>query len=401
MRRGVALVVGLLAGVALLTPPAWSTSPARRQRQIGQQLRTLRDQVEEASAQESALLGQLDDIDGRVVDLSAQVGALDHRLLAAQAEVDAAQAQLDALEVRYQAASRRLEDNRAALMVARDELRARAVSAYTEGPVLGAYAGAFLDGRSRDIAARDGYLATLVNQQDRVVRRYRRLRDEAVQLAASLEDARGQALTQRDIVAGRKADLQAARAAVDGIRQQVMAQRNQRVAVLEQVQQHKADFEAQIAALQAESASITSLLQTRQAGQSVQRSGHGVLSVPIPGAPITSTFGPRVHPIFHDVRMHTGIDFGASYGTAIRAAADGTVVRAGWFGGYGNATVVDHGRGLATLYGHQSRILVSEGQQVKKGAVIGLVGSTGFSTGPHLHFEVRIDGTPVNPLPYL
>jgi murein DD-endopeptidase MepM/ murein hydrolase activator NlpD len=130
-------------------------------------------------------------------------------------------------------------------------------------------------------------------------------------------------------------------------------------------------------------------------------SGHGFFSLPIPGAPVTSGFGPRVHPIFHTVRVHTGVDFGAGYGTPIRAAADGTVVEAGWLGGYGNATVIDHGKGMATLYGHQSKILVSQGQSVKRAQVIGLVGATGFATGPHLHFEVRIDGTPVNPLPYL
>ena len=130
-------------------------------------------------------------------------------------------------------------------------------------------------------------------------------------------------------------------------------------------------------------------------------SGHGVLAVPIPGAPITSGFGPRVHPIYGDVRMHTGIDFGASTGTPIHAAADGVVVSAGPLGGYGNATVIDHGNGLATLYGHQSSIAVAPGQRVSRGQVIGYVGCTGLCTGPHLHFEVRVRGTPVDPMQYL
>jgi murein DD-endopeptidase MepM/ murein hydrolase activator NlpD len=99
--------------------------------------------------------------------------------------------------------------------------------------------------------------------------------------------------------------------------------------------------------------------------------------------------------------MHNGIDFGASAGTPIRAAADGVVVSAGPLGGYGNATVIDHGNGLATMYAHQSQIIVSAGQHVSRGQVIGYVGSTGFSTGPHLHFEVRVQGTPVDPMQYL
>jgi murein DD-endopeptidase MepM/ murein hydrolase activator NlpD len=108
-----------------------------------------------------------------------------------------------------------------------------------------------------------------------------------------------------------------------------------------------------------------------------------------------------VHPIYGDVRVHTGVDFAADEGTPILAAGDGVVVMASEYGGYGNATIIDHGGGLATLYGHQSAILVSEGQSVRRGQVIGRVGCTGACTGPHLHFEVRVNGTPVNPVPYL
>jgi murein DD-endopeptidase MepM/ murein hydrolase activator NlpD len=99
--------------------------------------------------------------------------------------------------------------------------------------------------------------------------------------------------------------------------------------------------------------------------------------------------------------FHPGVDFGANFGTPIQAAGDGTVVWAGPNGGYGNCTIVDHGHGMATLYAHQSSILVHVGDQVTHGQVIGQVGSTGYSTGPHLHFEVRINGTPVDPVPYL
>ena len=99
--------------------------------------------------------------------------------------------------------------------------------------------------------------------------------------------------------------------------------------------------------------------------------------------------------------MHEGIDLGAAYGTPIAAAAAGTVIYAGWLGGYGNLDVIDHGGGLSTAYGHQSRISVSVGEQVAQGQIIGDVGSTGHSTGPHLHFEVRVNGQAVDPLGYL
>ena len=123
--------------------------------------------------------------------------------------------------------------------------------------------------------------------------------------------------------------------------------------------------------------------------------------MPVPGAPVASPFGYRIHPIYGDRRLHTGVDFGASEGTPIHAAEAGTVVSAGWMGGYGNATVIQHAGSLATLYGHQSAILVSVGQHVSRGQIIGRVGCTGACTGPHLHYEVRVNGTPVNPVPYL
>ena len=126
-----------------------------------------------------------------------------------------------------------------------------------------------------------------------------------------------------------------------------------------------------------------------------------MLQHPIPGAPITSSYGYRVHPIYGDGRMHTGVDFGADTGDPIYAAGDGVVASAGSLGGYGNATVIEHGGGLATLYGHQSSFLVSEGDTVTAGEVIGRVGCTGSCTGPHLHFEVRLNGDPVDPMGYL
>ncbi len=128
--------------------------------------------------------------------------------------------------------------------------------------------------------------------------------------------------------------------------------------------------------------------------------GTGRLAYPI-RAPITSTFGWRLHPILGTQRFHNGLDFGAPEGTPIQASERGQVIFAGWYGGYGNAVIIDHGNGATTLYAHASRLVVQEGQAVQQGQVIALVGSTGLSTGPHLHFEVRINGEPQDPSYYL
>jgi murein DD-endopeptidase MepM/ murein hydrolase activator NlpD len=128
--------------------------------------------------------------------------------------------------------------------------------------------------------------------------------------------------------------------------------------------------------------------------------GSGQMIYPVT-APVTSEFGWRTHPILGYEKFHAGVDFGADYGTAIYAAAAGKVIFAGWYGGYGNAVVIAHGSGITTLYAHASEIYVADGQDIQQGQPIATVGSSGFSTGPHLHFEVRANGEPTDPAPYL
>ena len=129
--------------------------------------------------------------------------------------------------------------------------------------------------------------------------------------------------------------------------------------------------------------------------------GSGRMAWPTDSRYITSPFGFRVHPVTGIPTGHTGIDIGAGYGTNVYAAESGVVMMAQWFGGYGNAVTIDHGDGISTLYGHNSSLCVSPGQRVTKGQVIAKCGSTGISTGPHVHFEVRIGGSPVDPMGYL
>ena len=157
-------------------------------------------------------------------------------------------------------------------------------------------------------------------------------------------------------------------------------------------EQEKA-FIAEANALAAEDAGIRGQLAAAQGATDTTPSSPGLIW-PVSG-PVTSPFGYRWG------RLHAGIDIGVPYGTPIHAAASGTVVLAGWTGGYGNYTCIDHGGGLATCYGHQSSYAVSSGAQVSQGQVIGYVGNTGHSFGAHLHFEVRINGNPVDPLGYL
>jgi murein DD-endopeptidase MepM/ murein hydrolase activator NlpD len=163
----------------------------------------------------------------------------------------------------------------------------------------------------------------------------------------------------------------------------------------EKLEEHTEELESEIQ-------NLINLIQTRNnpfiGSLSAIPNSTGEISWPTSGY-VTSEFGYRIHPIAGNLKFHTGIDIGADYGTPIEAADGGRVIYNSWFGGYGNTIIIDHGKGIVTLYAHCSELFVKSGQLVVKGQKIALVGSTGNSTGPHLHFEVRKNGEPTNPFP--
>ena len=183
-------------------------------------------------------------------------------------------------------------------------------------------------------------------------------------------------------------------------RDQVASRRQERQGVLNAATYEREMAERAYRELIETSKQIETMIRRIQSGEKNIGGSTGTMVWPAEGE-ITSPFGWRVHPIFGTQRLHTGIDIGADYGDATRAADGGVVIHSDWMGGYGNAVIIDHGNGISTLYAHNSQLLVSEGQTVAKGQTVARVGSTGYSTGPHLHFEVRQNGTPVNPLNFL
>ena len=402
MRR---FVSGLLLAALVLvaTAPAAAAERPGSDKQQGQaQVQTLREQVSEASVEEAAALDQLEAAAGRRHQLDARLDALDRRLGEVQAQTRGAEARLAALQADFVRTQMDLGRARGGLARARLDVRDQAVSAYLGNPSGSAANSVLRSGNVRELVSTTSYLESVAEARERVIDRYRQLRDDTEGLQGSVEAKKDEAKAQRDVVMGRQAALVAVRSDLDGTRRQVVEEEVGHQAVLAGVRARVSEFESRISVLRSESDSLGGLLQGVQLGRRPQGvQGDGRLSPPIPGAAFSSLFGPRLHPIFGTVRMHNGVDIRAVTGTPIRAAAAGTVVYAGPRGGYGNTVVVDHGGSLATLYAHQSAVSVSPGSVVGRGQLIGAVGSTGFSTGPHLHFEVRVDGTPVSPLGYL
>ncbi len=210
-----------------------------------------------------------------------------------------------------------------------------------------------------------------------------------------------------DVIVQQQQGVEAQKNSIALLRQQLLARRDQFEAqagqqnqLIARLKENRSALEAAQAQLVRDSESLANLIRQRVAAATGGVLGTGQMSFPTAGS-ITSRFGSRFHPVLGYNRFHAGVDFGASYGTGIVAADSGTVIFSGWYGGYGNSVIVDHGGGLTTLYAHASRLNVSEGQAVSKGQSIAAVGSTGLSTGPHLHFEVRRNGSPVDPLRFL
>jgi murein DD-endopeptidase MepM/ murein hydrolase activator NlpD len=368
---------------------------------VDSSIQAVNGQLDEVEANEAALQSRLDAAAARQATLTGQLAAYDARLATVRRSLQGAQSSLDRASALLVTTRLQLARVRAQEDQAKDRLRIDAVTAYVAQPANG-LAAAVIDLRSvNQLEAEMGYLSVVANVQTADLDRFQLLEGRTVQLQAVQQAAQVLALRQRDAVAARQQELASARQQVASADAAARAQQSSLAGLHAQLAGMRARLESQLSELQAQSDQIAALIQAEEQSGGSQPFTGGQLSEPIPGAPITSPFGYRVDPILHERLLHTGIDFGAPYGTPIHAAADGVVVAAGPEGGYGNATVIDHGGSIATLYGHQEQILVSPGDHVTRGQVIGLVGCTGWCTGPHVHFEVRVNGTPVDPAPYL
>jgi murein DD-endopeptidase MepM/ murein hydrolase activator NlpD len=213
---------------------------------------------------------------------------------------------------------------------------------------------------------------------------------------------------ERELVLQKKSELESDKAVILQLEQAsiekkkiIESSKKERETVLASAVNERDVAEQSYQELLETSRKIEQMIRRNQNGKQGPSAGTGAMMWPTDVREITSPFGWRTHPIFGTSIYHSGIDIGADYGDTVRAADGGVVIYADWMGGYGKAVIIDHGNGISTLYGHNSELLVSEGQRVRKGDPISRVGSTGYSTGPHLHFEVRQNGSPTDPMAYL
>ena len=378
----VMLVAALALGIRAGRAPAES---------LQSQLDRKQGQLDEVLEHKGVLTTTISHYTDRIDRLGAEVAALRDREAVVQRRLDAKQAELERAEARLRVEKAHLLVLRAHLKRALVALRERLVSMYESGTpdeltvILNA------NGWS-DLVTRTTYLNQLRNQDQVLIGRVRDLRNQTRAVVDRLRAIRDRIEAARDAIAARKHELQQTRVTIEARKAQLERARGKRREVLARIEAHEQELDGDVADLQAKIAARLAPANALSAGPI--RGGASGLIWPVNG-PVVSGFGMRWG------EMHEGVDIAVPTGTPIRAAAAGTVAIAAPTGGYGNYTCIDHGGGLSTCYGHQESFAVSGGQQVSQGQVIGYTGCTGHCFGPHVHFEVRINGAAVDPMGYL
>lgn len=369
-----------------------------------------------------------DDLDDQVQDLQGQIDSsrleqenwqqviedVSAKLKQIQADLDAANARLQSIQTKQAEINAQIAQTQneivkmeAYLKTRQDVLNRRVRAIYMHGQLN--YLEVILGANSfSDFANRVELLKRVIRSDYNMILEIQKQKAAIEAKKAQLEEDKRQ--------------LDALAAEAEKTRQEIARKKAEQQKVLDAAKSNKAAAAQMEQDLNAQLASVRNLIQQRLAAAEAARQaaqqqaasddeggggsddnyvqGTGAMGWPCSG-PITSPFGYRTHPIFGTTIFHAGIDIGVDYGTPIHAADSGVVVYSGWISGYGNAVIIDHGGGISTLYGHNQSLAVSEGQSVSKGSVIAYAGSTGNSTGPHCHFEVDVNGSPVNPMGYL
>jgi len=386
----VALSVALAALCTLLIA---ASAPAA---DLQSELEAKQQKLEEVGERKGVLTSTISRYGEEIEQLTGEVAAIRSREAEVRARLEAKQAELDQAVAELDSAQERLAELRSRLKRALVALRERLVAMYETGSpdLLSVIVGS---GDFDDLAARTEYLDRLHGMDEAVVGRVRDLRDQVQDLVARLRSAKERIEAARDAIASEEQALVAARSALQSRQQQLVAARGKREAALEQISAHEEELDGHIAELQGELAAQLAATGATPLPAGPIVGGSGGLIWPVDGA-VVSGFGPRWG------SMHEGVDIAVPEMTPIRAAASGTVIATqseAESGGYGNFTCIDHGGGLSTCYAHQSSFAVAPGQSVSQGDVIGYTGCTGHCLGPHLHFEVRINGSPTDPMGYL
>jgi murein DD-endopeptidase MepM/ murein hydrolase activator NlpD len=370
-----------------------------RKQSIDDELSSVQSKLQQAREREASLSAEIASVTQRIQALEAEVGDVSTKLVALEEDLALHQRKLDALTELYEIQTERLAFLRDQYGVAVKRLSTRLVAVYESGEP--STLDVLIDAQSfSDILDQLDYLSSIAAQDRAIVKHVTGARDHMRVLRERTGKTKARVAAVTRVVKIRTEQTRAVKNQLVARQQGLSAARSARRASLADVREDARHYASEAAALQAQSANVAAQIRSAQAtsptySQASTDSSPSASGFIWPvGGPVVSPFGWRWG------RMHEGVDIAAGYGSPIAAAASGTVIYAGWMGGYGNLIIIDHGGGIATAYAHQSSFAVGGGP-VSQGQTIGYVGCTGHCFGPHLHFEVRVNGSAVDPLGYL
>jgi murein DD-endopeptidase MepM/ murein hydrolase activator NlpD len=383
----------LILAVAAIPFALWLFVPVvSNGQQLQRKIEQKRKQIESKKKRERVLTGTIEGYSRRIRALERDITSLRTRQAAIEADLGRKRAELATIQRDLRSERARITRLRARLVEARAALSERLVYLFKadEPDVVTVVLEA--EGFA-DLLQRTSFMQRVSQQDARIIDRARDAKADAEAAEKRLDASEARQREVTALVARRREEVAAIKDRLVERSSQYREVRSSKREALVETRTDRKRLEGHLAALEKEEARVRARLAGNIAPGPIRR-GSGALIWPISGA-FTSPFGMRWG------RLHAGVDLAAPQGTPIRAADSGTVVLAGWTGGYGNYTCIAHGGSLTTCYAHQSRYGTSVGAKVSQGQVIGYVGNTGHSFGAHLHFETRVNGSPVNPMGYL
>lgn len=347
--------------------------------ELQDKLSSLEDEKAAVKERIAELTAQANDVEATRAALQSEIDLTKEEIATVEAYIERLQQQIDVKTTELAAAEQALEEKEEAFALTVRTTYEQGDSSYLE---------VLLNSTSfSDLLSRIEIITAIMEDNKKTVAEYTAAKEDIEQKKEELQTTQDSQKEYQTNLGYKVDELAASEAEQAALAESIEAYKAESEAEYDRIASEMQDVSNQIAALSAQAAANGSVPM-----------GDGTLIWPTPSCTTNSSaYGYRVHPIYGTVKFHAGEDIPAGYGAEILAAASGTVITAGWVSGYGNYTVIDHGGGMMTAYGHQSSFAVSVGQTVTQGQVIGYVGSTGNSTGPHLHFEVYINGSTVDP----
>jgi murein DD-endopeptidase MepM/ murein hydrolase activator NlpD len=366
---------------------------------LAEHIRTLAGQIDDATAERSQLAAEIRSASASLDRLLVDVSTNESAVAVLEAGIKDQGGRIDTVRHRLSDSYASLYETHSTLVGRRRSAIELARNAYQAGR-LGTAAVALTAHRMSDVSIALVYLERVASTNANALTVLIELENRAI-------DEQSAVLVEQRILAAEASQMETLRSNLRYVLDELNRDRgflegtiSSLEALLVALDEELAEFSGELEGLELEQGRIKRKITEAQSKRAAPKvSATGVVR-PVPGA-ITSRYGPRVHPVFGDIRVHTGVDLAAGYGERVRGAKAGTVILARNWGGYGRTVVIDHGGGLSTLYAHLSSLSVKDGDTVAAGTVVGKVGTSGLSTGAHLHFEVRRHGDDVDPGPYL